>query len=113
MDYTSLIVKKRTSNILCAKYKSLPAQTLLADAVNMSVWEYDNVIRIKDDDYRYSSVADFQQDNLGVLILFELATPTTELVDAPQIEEADSYSMVISQGAKAVVWSSFTTDSSE
>lgn len=40
----------------------------------------------------------------------ELATPTTELVDVSQIEEADSYSMVISQGGKAVSWSSFTTE---
>lgn len=44
-------------------------------------------------------------------MIYRLATPTTELVDAPQIEEADSYSMVISQGAKAVEWSSFTTNS--
>ena len=43
--------------------------------------------------------------------LSPLATPTTELVDAPQIAEADSYSMVISQGGKAVSWSSFETDS--
>ena len=43
--------------------------------------------------------------------IYELATPTTELVDAPQIEEAESYSMIISQGAKAVSWSSFTTNS--
>lgn len=43
--------------------------------------------------------------------LSPLDTPTTELVDAPQIEEAESYSMVISQGGKAVSWSSFTTES--
>jgi hypothetical protein len=42
--------------------------------------------------------------------LSPLDTPTTELVDAPQIEEAESYSCVISQGAKAVGWSSFSTD---
>ena len=40
----------------------------------------------------------------------ELKTPTTELVDAPQITEAESYSMVISQGGKAVSWSSFETE---
>lgn len=44
-------------------------------------------------------------------VLYALATPTTELVDAPQIEEAESYSMVISQGGKAVSWSSFETNS--
>lgn len=42
--------------------------------------------------------------------LSPLDTPTTELVDAPQIAEADSYSMVISQGGKAVEWSSFETE---
>jgi hypothetical protein len=44
------------------------------------------------------------------LIIYRLAIPTTELVDAPQIEEAESYSCVISQGAKAVSWSGFTTE---
>lgn len=43
-------------------------------------------------------------------LIYELETPTTELIDAPQIQEADSYSMVISQGAKAVSWSSFETE---
>lgn len=42
--------------------------------------------------------------------LSPLDTPTTELVDVPQIEEADSYSCVISQGGKAVSWSSFETE---
>lgn len=46
----------------------------------------------------------------GKHILLELATPTTELVDAPQIAEAESYTCVISQGGKAVEWSSFETE---
>lgn len=46
----------------------------------------------------------------GKRIIYELATPTTELVDAPQIEEAESYTCVISQGGRAVEWSSFSTD---
>ena len=53
---------------------------------------------------------EFEDYIAGKKIIYELATPTTELVDAPQIEEAESYSMVISQGAKAVEWSSFTTN---
>lgn len=48
-------------------------------------------------------------DTLGeVTFIYQLGTPTTELVDTPQIEEADSYTCVISQGGKAVEWSSFT-----
>lgn len=50
-------------------------------------------------------------DSLGAIeVVYQLATPTTELIDAPQIEEADSYTCEISQGGKAVSWSSFTTD---
>lgn len=45
--------------------------------------------------------------------IYELATPTTELVDAPQIEEAESYTCIISQGGKAVEWSSFETESDD
>lgn len=43
--------------------------------------------------------------------LYKLATPTTETIQVPQIEEAESYSCVISQGGKAVEWSSFITNS--
>lgn len=53
----------------------------------------------------------YKEDETGIEILVPLTTPTTELIDAPQIEEADSYSMAISQGAKAVEWSSFETNS--
>ena len=53
-------------------------------------------------------LTDFYANGGTFDVLYALATPTTELIDAPQIAEADSYSMVISQGAKAVSWSSFT-----
>ena len=49
--------------------------------------------------------------NANTEFIYELATPTTELVDVPQIQEAESFSMVISQGAKAVEWSGFETNS--
>ena len=52
----------------------------------------------------------FREYVKGVEVIYKLVTPTTELVDAPQIEEADSYSCVISQGGKAVSWSSFETE---
>ena len=44
-------------------------------------------------------------------MIYRLATPTTEIIQVPQIEEAESYSCVISQGGKAVSWSSFSTNS--
>ena len=59
----------------------------------------------------YTPTQTFYDAIVGKHILLELATPTTELVDAPQIEEAESYTCVISPGAKAVEWSSFTTNS--
>lgn len=43
-------------------------------------------------------------------MIYRLATPTTETIQVPQIEEAESYSCVISQGAKAVEWSGFETE---
>ena len=48
--------------------------------------------------------------NANTEFIYQRATPTTELVDAPQIQEANSYSCVISQGAKAIEWSSFTVN---
>ena len=66
-------------------------------------------------DYNYTGADDFEafktslQEN-NVELIITLISPITELVDAPQIEEADSYTCVISQGGKAVEWSSFETD---
>lgn len=65
-------------------------------------------------DPNYNTASDanaIKAANADTEFIYELATPTTELVDAPQIEEAESYTCVISQGAKAVSWSSFETDS--
>ena len=52
----------------------------------------------------------YKESVSGIEILVPLTTPTIELVDAPQIAEAESYTCVISQGAKAVEWSSFETN---
>jgi hypothetical protein len=103
-------LKDGTGNYLCAKYESLPAQTLLDNSEDKSIWVYNTYMRIRDEDYAKKTSEEFRQDNIGVEVIYELATPTTELVDAPQIQEADSYSCVIRQGAKAVSWSSFETE---
>ena len=69
------------------------------------------VVSAYDENYNQSdSASAFKQHVNGVELIYELATSTTELVDAPQIAEAESYSMVIGQGAKAVEWSSFLTE---
>lgn len=50
-------------------------------------------------------------DSLGAIeIIWPVNTPGTGGVKVSQIQEADSYSMIISQGGKAVEWSSFTTE---
>lgn len=56
------------------------------------------------------SAAAFKTAMDDVELIYELAIPTTETIQVPQIEEADSYSCVISQGAKAVEWSGFETE---
>ena len=63
-----------------------------------------------DDSFNTNDVNGWMNHINGRKVICELETPTTELVDAPQIEEAESYSMAISQGGKAVEWSSFETE---
>lgn len=75
-------------------------------------YSYDsNNFFIYDKDYNtVDSYNDFIAHINNYDIIYKLATPTTELVDAPQIAEAESYSCIISQGGKAVNWSSFETE---
>lgn len=90
--------------ILCNKYTTVCfADRLKNDKQLTATRSSSDYISVIDSDL--TSDSDIQGE-----ILLQLATPTTELVDAPQIEEADSYSMVISQGGKAVEWSSFETE---
>lgn len=65
---------------------------------------------VYDSNYAASTATQFANAMQGVELIYELATLTTELVDAPQIAEAESFSMVISQGGKAVSWSNFITE---
>ena len=75
-------------------------------------FETSGKINVYDADYAENGANDaFVEHIQGAELLYQLATPTTELVEAPQIAEADSYTCVTSQGAKAVEWSSFETDS--
>lgn len=91
--------------ILCNKYTTVcHADRLKNDKQLTAIRSSSDYLSVMDSDL--TSGSDIQGE-----ILLQLATPTTELVDAPQIEEADSYSMVISQGGKAVEWSSFITNS--
>ena len=100
------------SNLLCNCYPSVTALATFYRTKGIAMDDKDaNIISIYDPSYVSNNDKDAFVEHLrDVVLVYELATPTTELVDAPQIEEAESYSMVISQGAKAVEWSSFETN---
>lgn len=98
------------ANILCSRYDTITAQKANTCNRGISIGTT-GLVAVYDEDYNQSdSAAAFKTAIDGVVLIYELATPTTELVDAPQIAEAESYTCVISQGAKAVEWSSFETE---
>lgn len=102
------------ADIICANYPTLTTnQSSLEQESNIAVASSGNLF-LYDTEYPDTTTAAIRNQLLAKIqdmgIIFRLETPTTELIDAPQIEEADSYSMVISQGAKAVSWSSFETE---
>jgi hypothetical protein len=92
--------------ILCNTYTVTTfSDTYSTDKTIGAAWNGNyNLISIRDTD-----VVTPKTDITGEAI-FKLTTPTTEFVDAPQIQEAESYTCVISQGGKAVEWSSFETE---
>ena len=98
------------ANILCSVFEAKSANSTYARNKGVSIDSIGEIL-FYDPDYNTSSdINDFQTTYADTEVIYELNTPTTELVDAPQIQEADNYSMVISQGAKAVEWSSFETN---
>ena len=105
-------IKIATNGILSAVYPTYTYNTSPANFGGMGVASHGTgaTIRIVNESMDDLTTEQFRTANADVDIIFELATPTTELVDAPQIAEADSYSMVIGQGGKAVSWSSFETE---
>ena len=97
-------------NTLCVIYSPKSANAVYTKNKGLSIGQ-DCSVTVYDPEYnQISSPAAFKVAMDGVELIYELATPTTETVQVPQIQEAESYSCVISQGAKAVSWSSFETD---
>ena len=102
-------IMKAGSSLLCAEYTNTNGVYQGIKGITCGTGQ---VISVYDPDYnQLNSAAAFKAHVDGLELIHELATPTTELVDAPQIEEAESHTCVISQGGKAVEWSSFTTNS--
>lgn len=102
------------ANVLFPTYPTLTNNQTVAHNYGIGVGissQSGTAVCFYDENYQGTSMVEaFKEHISGLELLYELTTPTTELVDAPQIEEADSYSMVISQGGKAVEWSSFSTE---
>lgn len=97
-------------NIICSNYNSITSLQTFARTTGIGI-EPNGVIVLFDKTYNQQTDKEaLEAANANTKYIFELATPTTELVDAPQIEEAESYTMVISQGGKAVEWSDFVTE---
>jgi hypothetical protein len=105
-------IKIATNNILSAVYPTYTYNSSPANFGGLGVASHGTgvTIRIVNESMDDFTAEQFKAANADVDIIYELATPTTELVDAPQIQEAESYTCVISQGGKAVEWSSFITD---
>lgn len=106
------VPSSQIANALCSKYRVISANDTYTANEGVSI----NSVQIPKvtiylEDYKDGSYKDTIKNILqGVEFIYELATPTTEIIQVPQIEEADSYSCVISQGAKAVSWSDFETE---
>lgn len=102
----------KKGNLLCAIYNTITASQIWNGVEGIAIEVNNNTLSVFDENYTQADDKDSLIASWGnAVLIYELATPTTELVDAPQIAEAESYSMIISQGAKAVSWSSFETDS--
>ena len=101
-------MKFQTLNLLNIRYKAATS----IGAVNLRIGVTNSqaipILRVKDTNY--TDVDTFKDSLQGVELIYELATSTIETIQVPQIEEAESYSCVISQGGKAVSWSSFETE---
>lgn len=109
--FSTLSNKKLNNNVFMAEYTTAKSPYTSQNKGMACSTTIPN-ISLYDERFNQSdSNAAFREYLQDAKLIYELATPTTELVDAPQIAEADSYSCVISQGAKAVEWSSFITNS--
>lgn len=99
------------SNIMAEGFNTYTYNQLTTKSYpkSLSIGISNNALMVYDSDF----IADgaitqaFTDYISGKHLLIELATPTTELVDVPQIAEADSYTCVTIPGSKALSWSSF------
>ena len=89
-----------SNTIRCSKYETSPIQTSLSPDKTIYQRNYATV-GIKDSSY--TDVAAFKTDMSGVLLYFELATPTTQTIDPPlnltyRTAEGGTESIVTAEG---------------
>ena len=105
------------ANILCAIYDTITNSQTQQEIVGIATQTGGNsAICVYDGDYVTSASKDAFVTHLqGVDLVYELETPTTETIEVPEIEvsSTDTYTQIISQGAKAVAWTSFTPNPEE
>ena len=116
---TIITLVKRTSsssviaNALCAIYPTDRATEIYTTRATGIAIDNTGVIYAFDKDFSYpDSDSAFKTAMRGVELIYELATPITETITVPEIEvsKTDTYTQIISQGAKAVAWTSFDPD---
>ena len=96
---------------LCSIYNIIKGSETFSGSktgiASTSVAVQNTSIYVYDSNYNGSDDLDAFVQHISDMELVYQCTPTTEVIQVPQIEEAESYTCVISQGAKAVEWSSF------
>ena len=110
IDAKSVEATNKTPNMLTVAYTTITVDRIYTKQTGISI-NTAHVVQVYDPDYNQSNSASaFKTAMAGVELIYELATPTRETIQVPQIAEADSYACVISQGGKAVSWSDFETN---
>ena len=98
------------ANILCTIYNSVSSNQTLQSVTGIAMLVVERMFIFDPDYVLATDKTDFEAHIANVELIYEKTTPTTETIQVPQIQEAESYSCVISQGGKAVSWSSFETE---
>ena len=101
------IVGSASAVALCAIYSTNSADRVV-NRGDYGIALTSSFVTIRDANYGQQDSASALKQHLQGIEFIYWIEPTTELVDAPQIEKADNYTCVISPDAKAVEWSSFT-----
>ena len=89
--YMTLLSKTTGSNFLCSKYtyNGIAETSAMGDKAT-GLYRYGNTFRIKDTSY--TDVASFKSAMSGVMLVYELATPTTETAEPfAEVQKVDPY----------------------